>query len=73
MTDIETTAIEFWKCPACYAEVPFGSSHICSAQSNKDKTIPIYPDQLSIVEVNRKLDKIMADVKEIKEKLKDKV
>ena len=63
-----TTAPEFWTCPACYTEVPFGASHICSALSNKDKTIPIYPDQLSIAEINRKLDLILADLKEIKDK-----
>ena len=67
-----TTTPEFWKCPACYTQISFGSSHICPAQSNKDKTIPIYPDQLSIVEINRKLDLILEDVKEIKEKIKEK-
>ena len=67
-----TTATDFWTCPACYTQISFGSSHICPAQSNKDKTIPIYPDQLSIVEINRKLDLILADVKEIKDKIKEK-
>jgi len=66
MTEFESTAIGFWKCPACHEEIPFGSSHICSAQSNKDKSVPIFPDQLSIVEINKKLDLILDEVKKIK-------
>ena len=73
MTDIETTAAESWKCLSCLELVPYGFEHICSAKIANDQGITVFPGQLSMVDINKKLDIISEDVKEIKEKLKDKV
>lgn len=63
-----TTAEEYWTCASCLKEVPFGFAHLCSAKSSNDQTPAIFPGQLSMVELNKKLDKIQEDVKLIKEK-----
>ena len=70
MTDIETTAAESWKCPSCLELVPYGFEHICSAKIANDQGISVFPGQLSMIEINKKLDLILADVKEIKDKVK---
>ena len=63
-----TTAPEKWQCASCLEWIPFGFEHICPAKSSNDYTPPIFPGQLSLIELNVKLDKILEDVKLIKEK-----
>ena len=70
---VTETATESWKCPSYLELVPYGFEHICSAKIANDQGITVFPGQLSMVDINKKLDLILADVKEIKEKLKDKV
>ena len=70
MTDIETTAAESWECPSCLKLVPYRFEHICSAKIANDQGISVFPGQLSMIEINKKLDLILADVKEIKDKVK---
>ena len=67
MTEITTTP-EKWQCASCLEWIPFGYEHICSAKTSNDTMPPIFPGQLSMIEINKKLDKILEDVKLIKEK-----
>ena len=72
MVDYSATNLEYWKCPSCLESVPFGFEHVCPAKTSNDQGISVFPGQLSMIEINKKLDIILADVKEIKEKIKDK-
>ena len=67
MTEL-TTAIEYWTCASCLLQIPFGFEHVCSAKTSNDQPQTVFPGQLSLIEVNKKLDKILEDVKAIKEK-----
>ena len=57
-----------WQCASCLEWIPYGFEHICSAKSRNDQQPAMFPGQLSLVEVNNKLDELLEDVKKIKDK-----
>ena len=67
MTEL-TTSVEYWTCASCLQQIPMGFEHICPAKTSKDQPQTIFPGQLSLIEVNKKLDELLEDVKAIKEK-----
>ena len=71
MVDYSVTYLEYWKCPSCLESVPFGFEHVCPAKTSSDQGISVFPGQLSMIEINKKLDLILADMKEIKDKIKE--
>ena len=67
MTEL-TTAIEYWTCASCLQQIPFGFEHICTAKTSNDQPQTVFPGQLSLIEVNKKLDDVLALLQEIKDK-----
>ena len=68
LNDGLVSAPEYWTCASCLQHIPFGFEHICTAKTSNYQPQTVFPGQLSLIEVNKKLDKILEDVKAIKEK-----
>ena len=66
-----TTGETKWQCASCLEWIPYGFEHICKAKSGNDQIPAMFPGQLSMVEVNKKLDETLALLDEVKKDLKE--